>query len=100
MGFEYSQGANLGKIFPDDVQTAAPCNQPVFIFEDQYVTQIRIQLAQGAGQKIASIGKIPEHFLNLDYIGCRGLPNHVSNPFYPVARSMKREAGSRERESR
>jgi hypothetical protein len=104
MGFENGQGANLGKVFPYDVQTAAPCDPPGLIFEDNYVPQGRIKLAQGASQKTSCLREIPQHFLNFDYIGYPGLTNHMLDPQihskWREARSMEHSTTETQRAQR
>jgi hypothetical protein len=80
MRSENGKGANLGKILPDDVQTAAPCDPPGLIFEDNYIPQGGIKLAQRTSQKTSCLREIPQHFLNLDYISYPGLTNHMRLP--------------------
>jgi hypothetical protein len=89
IGLENGQGANLGEIFPEDVQTATPGDPPIFAFVDNYVAQGRVKLAQGTGQKASGIREIPEHFLNLDYIGYPGLTNHKQPSNYKTAAGFK-----------
>jgi hypothetical protein len=87
VGRRHGQGSDFRKVFPNDVQTAAPCDLiglPIHI--DVHVTQVRIELAQGTGQEPSIPGKLAQHLLYGGHIGNFRFTYHDSEPSHERGR--------------
>src|SRR6266567_4300555 len=71
----YRHRADLGQVFPDDVEGGGAEEQP-FLFTDVEIPDRLVQLGKGAGKHVPPIGEMGEELLDLLDVLYLGLTQH------------------------